>query len=137
MFLNPNIFSNVNYNCSNSLDMRNLQEQVKKAFRYQTLFWSFTVWINCSSDLTVFANSLPSALNFKKFSRSLEHFFLTVGQNNFGNKIPFLTCFCTFLHPNYLFQVAIVSLYMDGETSINKLKNNSVSKNSSDLSMFE
>ena len=23
------------------------------------------------------------------FSRSLEHFFLTVGQNNFGNKIPF------------------------------------------------
>ena len=23
------------------------------------------------------------------FSQSLEHFFLTVGQNNFGNKIPF------------------------------------------------
>ena len=26
----------------------------------------------------------------KVFSRSLEHFFLTVRQNNFGNKIPFL-----------------------------------------------
>ena len=26
----------------------------------------------------------------KSFSRSLEEFFLTVGQNNFGNKIPFL-----------------------------------------------
>ena len=26
----------------------------------------------------------------KVFSRSLEQFFLTVGQNNFGNKIPFL-----------------------------------------------
>ena len=26
----------------------------------------------------------------KKILRSLEHFFLTVGQNNFGNKIPFL-----------------------------------------------
>ena len=26
--------------------------------------------------------------NFKSFSRSLEQFFLTVGQNNFGNKIP-------------------------------------------------
>jgi hypothetical protein len=26
---------------------------------------------------------------FKSFSRSLEQFFLTVGQNNFGNKIPF------------------------------------------------
>ena len=28
--------------------------------------------------------------NFKSFSRSLEQFFLTVGQDNFGNKIPFL-----------------------------------------------
>ena len=27
-------------------------------------------------------------LAFKSFSRSLEQFFLTVGQNNFGNKIP-------------------------------------------------
>ena len=27
----------------------------------------------------------------QSFSRSLEHFFLTVGQNNFGNKIPFLS----------------------------------------------
>ena len=27
---------------------------------------------------------------FAKILRSLEQFFLTVGQNNFGNKIPFL-----------------------------------------------
>ena len=27
---------------------------------------------------------------FQSFSRSLEQFILTVGQNNFGNKIPFL-----------------------------------------------
>ena len=39
----------------------------------------------------IFANSKPSASNFKSFSRSLEHFFLTVGQNNFGNKIPFVS----------------------------------------------
>ena len=32
MFLNPNIFSNLNSNCSNLLDLRNLQEQVKKTF---------------------------------------------------------------------------------------------------------
>ena len=68
--------------------MRNLQEKVKKAFCYQKLFWPFTVWINCSSDLKNFANSRPSASNFESFSRSLEQFFLTVGQNNFGNKIP-------------------------------------------------
>ena len=71
--------------------MRNLQEQVKKAFCYQKLFWPYTVWINCSSDLKNFANSRPSVSNFKSFSRSLEQFFLTVGQNNFGNKIPLLT----------------------------------------------
>ena len=35
MFLNPN---NMNSNCSNLLDLRNLQEQVKKAFYYQKLF---------------------------------------------------------------------------------------------------
>ena len=81
-------FSNLNSNCSNLLDMRNLQEQVKKAFCYQKLFWPFTVTINCSSDLKKFKNSQPSASNFKSFSRWLEQFFLTVGQNNFGNKIP-------------------------------------------------
>ena len=48
-----------------------------------------TVWINCSSDLKILQISRPSASNFKSFSRSLEHFFLKVGQNNFGNKIPF------------------------------------------------
>ena len=84
------MFSNLNSNCSNLLDMRNLQEQVKKAFCYQKLFWPFTAWINCSNDIKKFANSRPSALNFKSFSRSKEFFFLTVGQNNFGNKIPFL-----------------------------------------------
>ena len=34
--------------------------------------------------------STTSALNFKSFSRSLEQFFLPVGQNNFGNKILLL-----------------------------------------------
>ena len=37
----PILFSNLNYNCSNLLDIRNLQEQVKKAFCNQKLFyWS-------------------------------------------------------------------------------------------------
>ena len=68
--------------------MRNLQEQVEKPFRYQKLFWTFIVWINCSSD---FANYWPSALNFIYFSWSLlEQFFLTVNQNNFGNRISFM-----------------------------------------------
>ena len=66
--------------------MKNLQEQVKKTFSYQKLFCPFTVWINCSSDLKNFANSRPSASNFKIFSQSLEWFFLTFGQNNFGKK---------------------------------------------------
>ena len=70
--------------------MRNLQEQVKK----------HSVTKNCSDlslfrqivrcDLKLFENSQPPALNFKSFSQSLEQFSLTVGQNNFGNKIPFI-----------------------------------------------
>ena len=74
-------FSNLNYHCPNFLDLINLQEQVEKAFCDQKLFWAFTA---------NFSNSPPSASNFKSFSRSLEQFFLTVGQNNFGNKILFL-----------------------------------------------
>ena len=90
MFQNPNIFSDLNFTCSNLLDLRNLQEQVKKAFCYQKLFRPFNIWIDCSSDLKIFANSRPSASKFKSFSHLLEQFFLTIGQNNFDNKMPFL-----------------------------------------------
>ena len=83
----PIFFSNLNSNCSDLLDMRNLQEQVKKAFCYQKMFWPFTVWINCSSDLKKFANSLTST---SKFFSNTRTFFLSVGQNSFVNKIPFL-----------------------------------------------
>ena len=54
MFLNnfPIIFpSRILFNYSNLLDMRNLLEQVKKAFCCQKFFWTFTGWRNCSSDL--------------------------------------------------------------------------------------
>ena len=84
-FLNPKNFSNLNYNCSIFWDLRNLQEQVKK----------HSVVKNCSG-LSLFelivkfknvANSRPSTLNSKSFSWSLEQFLLTIGQNNFRNKI--------------------------------------------------
>ena len=92
-FYIPIFFSSLSCNCSNLFDERNLQGQFKKAFCYQLLFWPFSVWMNGSSDLKNIANSCSSASNFKIFSRSLEQFFLTVGQNNFGNKIPFFgTC---------------------------------------------
>ena len=31
------------------------------------MFWPFTIWLNCSSDLNFFENSQPSSLNFKSF----------------------------------------------------------------------
>ena len=62
--------------------MRNLQEQVKKALCCQKLFWPFTQKICKFSAFS---------LEFQKFfSITRTIFFLTVGQNNFGNKIPFL-----------------------------------------------
>ena len=80
--------------------MKNLQQQVKmwSILFNQKLFWPFIVWINCSSDVKKLANSrpfardtLPLAPNFKSFSWSLKHFFLS--QNNFGSKIHF---FCLY-----------------------------------------
>ena len=79
-------------NCSNLLDQRNLQEQVKK----------HSVTKNCSGDLEISENSPPSALNFKSFSQSLEQFFHTVvGQNNFGNKILIIQSFSSHLSQNF------------------------------------
>ena len=51
--------------------LRNIREQVRKAFCCQKLFWPFTVLTNYSSDLK------------RSFSPSLKQFFLTVGQTNF------------------------------------------------------
>ena len=59
--------------------MRNLQEQVKKNILLQKILLTFH-WLN--SDLK------------KKFSQPLAQFFLILGQNNFGNKIPFLYFSC-------------------------------------------
>ena len=50
-FLNPNYFFNLNSNCTKVLDLRNLQEQVKKNILFHKLFWPFNVQTNCSSDL--------------------------------------------------------------------------------------
>ena len=49
--------------------------KLKKAFCYQKMFWPFSVWINCSGDHKNFANSRPSASNFKSFTWSLGQFF--------------------------------------------------------------
>ena len=64
------------------------------------MFWPFTVWISSSSDREKLLKFEAEGRESAKFLRSLEHFFLTVGQSNFGNKIPFIT-FCTpkFIHP--------------------------------------
>ena len=90
MFLNPSIFSNLNSNCYNLLDMRNLQEQVKKD----------SITQNCS-DLSLFkwivlviekiiANSWPSASNFNS---SLEHFFFSqYGRTILETKYHFFEC---------------------------------------------
>ena len=91
MFLNPNIFFQIwilillIYYIWETSSRNKLK---KKTFYYQKLFWPFTVWINCSCDLKKFANFWPSGSNFKRFFWSLKHFFLAVGQNNSGNKIP-------------------------------------------------
>ena len=80
----PIIFSNLNLICSSHmylLDLRNLQEQVRSIL-FQKMSWSFTIWVNCSSD------------------QKHVGFFLTEGQNNFGNKIPLLELCVRKRNPN-------------------------------------
>ena len=48
---------------------------------------------NCSSDQNFVLKFEAEGREFANILRSLEQFFLTVGQNNFGNKIPLLLCF--------------------------------------------
>ena len=79
-FSNPNF----NFNCSKVLDLKNLQEQAQKAFCFNLYCWN-----KCPIDL-IFANSHPSPWISNVFlNHCTRSIFLMVGQNNFGNKIPF------------------------------------------------
>ena len=43
-----------------------------------------------------YSTNLATNSEFQKYSLSQKHFFLTVGQNNFGNKIPFIVLVVVF-----------------------------------------
>ena len=85
----PINFSHLNFNCCSVLDLTNLQEQVKNTFCFK----------NCT-DLSLFEEkfqvisknlqilSLQSWIS-KSILNLCNRLFLTVGQNNFGNKIIF------------------------------------------------
>ena len=47
--------------------MRLTRVLVKKTFFFQNLYWSFTVWINCSSDLILNWKFLAFSLEFQMF----------------------------------------------------------------------
>ena len=84
----------LNSNCSIVLNMRNLQvHNLDKS--------SISKIVVVISKLM---QVIGLASNFKSFSRSLalEHFFLTEGQNNFGNKIPISKIVLTFHCSNEL-----------------------------------
>ena len=65
--------------------------QIWKWYFVPKLFWPFIDQINCSCDL----KKLPSALNIKSFSQSLEQFFLTEGEKKFETKYQCSAKFCT------------------------------------------
>ena len=50
----------------------------------------------CSTDREKLLNVEAEGREFAKFLRSLEQFFLTVGQNNLGNKIPIVIVVTTY-----------------------------------------
>ena len=81
-----------NHDCNNTMEPKSLWSRIQIFVFIRLVFCCH----NCSDLLweiffANFANSRPSASNFKSFSQSLAQFFLTLGQNNFGNKIQFLS----------------------------------------------
>ena len=96
--------------------MWNLQEQGKKTFCYQKLFWPFTVWQNCSSDLKMFANSWPSASNLKRFSSIIstiletKYHFWEKGQKITRNR---RWCILECQKENRIFRVVPSSFWLD------------------------
>ena len=112
-WLKPIKFSsfNLNYNCYNVLD---LQEQVKKVFCLKKISdFSLHEWI----DLVI--SKKIANCKFLKFFSITKPFFLTVGQNNFHNKIPRIgirvwwnylmnSVFINFSHFNNMYNVHIV-----------------------------
>ena len=68
----------------------NGQSMIEMVFCLKKLFWS-TVRKICSSDREIFLKFEAEGQEFQKFFSTLEQFFLTVGQNNFGNKIPYFS----------------------------------------------
>ena len=68
MFLNPNIFSNLNYISSNSFDERNVQEQVKKSILLPNIVLTF----HCLNKLLKWSQTLCKflvlSLEFQSFS---------------------------------------------------------------------
>ena len=78
--------------CSNFHLIVSINVQIKSDWRFKKSTYSVTkigLRINCSSDFKNFANSRAFSLKFSNdFSRSLEHFFLTVGHDNFFKQNP-------------------------------------------------
>ena len=75
--------------------MRNLQEKVKRSILLPKILLTFHI---LNKLLYLVISKLLQILGLqtrisKVFSQSLEQFFLTVGQNNFCNKIPFILKF--------------------------------------------
>ena len=72
-FLNPKYFFQFEFELFQFI--RSIPSRDKlKSILLQKSFWPFNIWINYSSYLKYFANSRPSASNFKSLSRSQEQF---------------------------------------------------------------
>ena len=85
-----NIFSYLNLICANSLGKRNLQEQVKKTFCYQKLFWPFTALFE-QTVLLQFLQILGLQPRISKIFSITRTIFSHSRSEQFENKIPFLS----------------------------------------------
>ena len=79
------------------------------------MFWFFNQILTFSnfSSRFLIPNIFFQFEFFLSFSRTLKHFFLTVGQNNFDNKIPFsIVSLISSLHFTFLFFDCLFHLFL-------------------------
>ena len=83
----------MNSNCSNLLDLRNLQEKKLKKHSVTKTCSDFSLFEQIVLVISKFLQILSLQPRIPKvfLHHYIERFFLTLGQNYLGNKIPFLT----------------------------------------------
>ena len=85
----------------NWFELQNFSTQIYKNWHFGELKYFTNSWPSAWNLQSVFSTQFLGLSTMEKFKITLEQFFLTVGQNNYGNKIP-LVYICWITDQSYI-----------------------------------